>query len=214
MKILLVDDHKMFLDGLKRSLEQNNVIEEIFTAISGKEALRVISQNSDIDLAIVDVTMPDMNGSILTQKLKKCLPDLKVLALSMYSNVYIISDMLRSGATGYVLKDCETEELERAIQAVYYGAFYLCSTAGSLIIKNYLNLLENSEELREPKLTEREREILCLLAHGLKVHEIAQKLSISRHTVNTHRSNIMAKLNCDTFVDLIRYCIREGICKE
>lgn len=213
IRILLVDDHLLVLEGLKRALESEPDMNVVLTACSGEDALAKL-KNVAVDVAVVDITMPGMNGVALSRRILEEAPGVRVVALSMYADSFIISEMLKSSARGYVLKDCDTDSLILAIRSVFSGGVYFCEEVGTAVIEDYIKARDLSQDVPESPLTDREKEVLQLLVDGKKVQEIEKSLSISRHTVNTHRSNIMTKLNCSTFVDLIRYCIREGICEE
>jgi len=211
IRVMLVDDHRMVLDGLKKSIDSESDMKSVLLAESGKEALEMM-EGSKIDVAVIDVTMPEMNGVVLTKKIKERNPEVAVVALSMYADNMIVSEMLKSGATCYVMKDCGAQCLLLAIRSASTGGVYFSKGVGKSVIDDYVKARDLAQEPGIPSLTEREMEVLQLLVEGKKVQEIEKILSISRHTVNSHRTNIMTKLGCETFVDLIRYCIREGIC--
>lgn len=211
IRVMLVDDHRMVLDGLRQGIDTQPDMKTMITAESGKEALELMSQCS-VDVAVIDVTMPEMNGVTLTRRIKESYPDVEVVGLSMYADNMIVSEMLKSGARCYVLKDCGAECLLLAIRTAATGGVYFSRGVGTSVIDDYIKARDMAQEPGIPSLTDREMEVLQLLVEGKKVQEIEKLLTISRHTVNTHRSNIMTKLGCETFVDLIRYCIREGIC--
>ena len=208
---MLVDDHNLILDGLKHLIDSSDSIKVLYTADSGEAALKILEENT-VDVVTVDVTMPGMSGVTLTQKIKEKYSDLKVIALSMYSDPVIIAEMMKAGAKGYILKDSDSESLIIAIESVMKGGYYFSEGSGRVFLEDYFKAREAVKKPKSELLTARELEILQLFMDGKKVHEIEKILHISRNTVNTHRANIIAKLGCDSFVDLIRYCLKEGIC--
>ncbi|PIE55132.1 MAG: hypothetical protein CSA35_01470 [Dethiosulfovibrio peptidovorans] len=211
IQVMLVDDHQMVLDGLKQTIDAQDDMVVTALATSGEQALEFLSRVA-VQVAVIDVTMPGMNGVTLTRKIREGFPEVRIIALSMHVDGLIVSEMLKVGAQGYVLKDCGAESLLVAIRGVAQGGVFFSTGVGALVVREYIQARDFMGEPRVPELTEREQEILRLLMQGKRVQEIEMLLCISRHTVNTHRGNIMTKLGCETFVDLVRYCIREGIC--
>ncbi|MCV2401721.1 response regulator transcription factor [Marinomonas sp. C2222] len=206
LRVLLVDDHMLVLDGLKARLELEDNIEIIGTASNGLEALEV-SKTLSPDLVLMDVSMPILNGLEATKRFKIEQPDVKILMLSMhYEKEYILS-LIQSGANGYVLKDVSSEELVQAINTVHQGGTYFSSGASDALFAQ-VNQEEKTEEL-----TKREIAVLSEVAMGLSNKEIALKLDISVRTVETHRQNIKNKLNIHTAAGLVKYAIANQLIK-
>ncbi|WP_352409060.1 response regulator transcription factor, partial [Pyramidobacter piscolens] len=162
------------------------------------------------DVALMDMTMPRLNGIQATQKIAAGSPGTKVLVLSMHGDKNLIVESLKAGARGYVLKECSSQELCLAIQTVANGQYYLTPAILSTLIGDYLRLTENEEQGSDCPLSERELDVLKLLVKGCNAKQIAEQLSISKNTVDTHRRHILDKLGCNSMAELTRYAIREG----
>ena len=154
--------------------------------------------------------MPRLNGIQATQKIAAGSPGTKVLVLSMHGDKNLIVESLKAGARGYVLKECSSQELCLAIQTVANGQYYLTPAILSTLIGDYLRLTENEEQGSDCPLSERELDVLKLLVKGCNAKQIAEQLSISKNTVDTHRRHILDKLGCNSMAELTRYAIREG----
>jgi two-component system, NarL family, response regulator NreC len=207
--VLLVDDHKIFRDGLRTLIEKEGM-EVVGEAENGRKTLK-LAEKLMPNVIIMDVSMPDMNGIEATRKIIASFPDLKVIALSMHSDRRFVLGMLEAGASGYLLKDCAFGELASAIKQVLTGNKYLSPQIADVVVKGYLNKSTDSFVSGGSVLTSREREILQLIAEGLTAKEIADHVFLSVKTVETHRRNIMQKLNMRSTVDLTKYAIREGL---
>jgi len=210
IKVLLVDDHKIFLDGLSELLSKEEAISVVGKASGGREALKLVPLYNP-DIVVMDITMPDMNGIDATKMLSQRHPNIKIIALSMHLDRGMISQILEAGARGYILKDCSIDEFVRGIKAVSQDLVYLTPKAAKIVLEDYLLLKRGDVLAAENKLSPREMEVLRLLVKGEHTKSIASKLSISKSTVDTHRKNIMEKLNCANIADLTRYAIREGL---
>ncbi len=210
MKILLVDDHKITRDGLRTLVEKEPDMEVVGEAENGRKALEWTAKLHP-DVVIMDVTMSDMNGIEATRQVHKEHPETKVIALSMHSDVRYVLGMLDAGASGYLLKDCAFEELARAIRSVAMGQTYLSPGVTDIVVKDRLHRLHHAEGSVFHVLTEREREVLQLLAEGKSARAIAEILHVSVKTIETHRRQIMGKLNLYSVAELTKYAIREGI---
>lgn len=208
-RILLVDDHKITRQGLRSLLEKENDMQVVAEAEDGRAAVR-LARELKPDLVIMDVSMPDMNGMEATRQIIAESPAPKVVALSMHSDTLFATEMLKSGASGYLLKDCAFEELARAIRAVMDGKTYLSPTISSVVVEDYLHRLSKTDFSNADVLTNREREVLQLLAEGKSTKQIALKLHISVKTVETHRRQIMEKLDIHSVAELTKYAIRKG----
>jgi len=211
IRVLIVDDHTLFRQSLRSLLKSNNGIEVVGDAGDGVESIAKASQLQP-DVILMDIAMPNMNGLQATRRIKRGNPSIKVLALTMYETDQHIREMLRAGASGYIPKRAPAKELISAIQAVYQGDAFLCPPAAKKVIDGYLEQIkaENKEGKRQ-RLTARELELVCLIAEGKTNKEIADLLSISLHTVQTHRLNLMKKLEVHDRTELVRYAIREGL---
>lgn len=210
LKILLVDDHQIGNEGLRVLLERESKFAVVGMVNSGREVERMV-RRLEPDLVIIDIGMPELNGIEATRKLRKLHPKVPVIALTMHDDRRYVAAMMRAGARAYVLKENAVEELELAIKTVIDGEIYL-SNALRDKYKNQLEALLSGGEQSLPEiLTGREREVLQLLAEGKKTAQVGELLHVSAKTVETHRSNIMKKLELNTLADLTRYAIREGL---
>jgi len=203
IKILLVDDHPLFREGLKSRLSMDDEIEVIEEAENGKQALKVI-ENGNIDLVLMDINMPEMDGMYVLELIKEKDLDCKVLMLSMHDNKEYILAAMRYGANGYILKDVPGNELIRAIKRVISGKTYFSSEVTEIL----------SQELtseHKDVVTRREQLVLRLISQGLSNKRIAQELDVSVRTVETHKRNIKKKLGIETTIGLVRYAIDHGL---
>ncbi len=207
--VVLVDDHVIFREGLVYVLEESGLVDVVGEASTGNEAVDMIIKKQP-DLVIMDVSIPEMTGLEVTSRVKDLLPDLKVLILSMYENQEYIDKAFANGAAGYVLKDAAGAELMNAITVILNGKTYLSPSVTSKIVKKYVSMqsIQGEEEIQ---LTNRETEILQLLALGKTNKEISEKLFISIKTVETHRKNIMTKLDLHNLADVVRYAVKNKI---
>lgn len=210
IRILLADDHKIVRDGLRTLIEKETGMEVIGEAENGRKALK-IAQTIRPHIVIMDVTMPDMNGIEAARKIVTEIPGVKVIALSMHSDRRFVLGMLEAGASGYLMKDCAFDELAKAVRSVATGQTYLSPSIADVLVKGYLDKVNEKISVARSPLTEREREILQLLAEGQSSKEIAAHLGVSVKTVETHRRNMMQKLNMRSVAELTKYAIREGL---
>jgi len=210
IRILLADDHKITRQGLRSLLEKQQDMEVVAEAEDGRTAVRLAGELSP-NVVIMDVTMPDLNGVEATRQIVSQSPDVKIIALSMHSDTLFVTEMLRSGASGYLLKDCAFEELARAIHAVVADKTYLSPSVSGVVVDDYLHRLSKADFSDSQVLTDREREVLQLLAEGKSTKQIALKLHISVKTVETHRRQMMNKLDIHTVAELTKYAIRKGL---
>lgn len=208
VRILLADDHRVVRDGLKAVLERHSGWEVVGEAGDGHEAL-LVARDKSPDVAIVDVSMPRLNGVDATRRLLADSPGLKVLALTIHCHPKLVGEMLRAGASGYVLKDGALDELERAVRAVLAGEIYLSGPALRAVVEHYVRAPAGAAP--GPVLTEREREVLQPLAEGKSTREISDLLHVSIKTVETHRKHIVTKLGLRSLAELTKYAIREGL---
>lgn len=209
IKVLLVDDHKIILDGLKSLLKNSEVISVVGEANNGREALRIID-NLEIDIVLMDIDMPVMNGIDALKEIRRRGSYVKVIVLSMHNEAGMIKSLTALGAQGYLLKSSSQEELLSAIIKVAGGnRFYSTDVTLSLLNKSGTNTQEVSQLAEQ--LTERETEILKFITEGFSNKEIGAKLFISHRTVDTHRTNLMKKLNVGNIAGLISYAIKNGM---
>lgn len=206
VKILLVDDHKIMRNGLRKIIESNSQFEVIGEAVNGREGIKLCEKEKP-DVVIMDIAMPDLNGVEATHQILSTNPDIRIIALSMHANKQFVAGMLKAGAYGYLLKDCDSDELITAIQMVSRNQKYIAQTISSLLINEYLQTLTENES----ELSGREKEILQLLTEGKSSKEIADILFLSFKTVDAHRKNIMDKLNLRTLPELTKYAIKSGL---
>lgn len=204
--ILLVDDHPTTRLGLKALIDTEPDFDVVGEAVDGREAIDKVSELTP-DIVIIDVSMPRLNGPEATRKILELHPETKVLALSMHTEKKYVSEMLKSGASAYLNKASGSDELITAINSVLSGQVYLARDIMGTVVEDYVDQLNRAE----PDLTPRELEIVKLLAEGKANKEIAWSLNLSVKTIETHRSNIMNKLNLSNVADLIKYAIRQGI---
>ncbi len=210
IRIILADDHKIVRDGLRALIENQAGMKVIAEADNGRETVR-LARDLLPDLVIMDIGMPDLNGIDATRQITAELPDVKVIALSMHSDRRFVVQMFRAGASGYLLKDCAFEELARAVDAVSKNQTYLSPAVAGPVMEDYIHRLSTADSIAYPILSPREREVLQLLAEGRSTKETASLLCVSTKTVETHRQQIMSKLNIHTTAELIKYAIREGL---
>lgn len=209
-KILLAEDHKIVREGLRSLLDNEPGLEVLGEADNGRTAVQ-LTRTMKPDLVIMDVSMPDLNGIEATRQIISERPGTRILALSMHSDKRFVADILKAGASGYLLKDCAFEELVAAIRSVASGQTYLSPGIAGPVIQDYLRRLAEPEHSSYALLTPREREILQLLAEGRSTKQIAVYLHVSIKTVETHRRRIMEKLDIHSVAELTKYAIREGL---
>ncbi len=209
-RILLIDDHAIMRQGLRRLLEREADMEVVAEAANGQDGLRLVRQHAP-DVVVMDVAMPGLNGVDATKEILAEAPHTKVIGLSMHVDKQFVIGMLRAGASGYIPKDCTFEDLVRGIRTIVANSMYLSPAITRTLVKNYLQQSDNTNRAQFFTLTDREREVLQLLAQGKSTRAIATRLSVSVKTVETHRRHIMEKLNLHSLADLVKYAIREGI---
>jgi len=210
IRILLADDHKITRQGLRSLLDKQSDMEVVAEAEEGRTAVRLVRELLP-DVVIMDVSMPDLNGMEAARQITREFGDVRIVALSMHSDSLFVTEMLKSGASGYLLKDCAFEELALAIRTVVAGKTYLSPSISGVVVDDYLHRLSKADFSGLEVLTSREREVLQLLAEGKSTKQIALKLHISVKTVETHRRQIMNKLDIHTVAELTKYAIRKGL---
>jgi len=209
IKVLIVDDHAMFREGIRSLLEGYDDVEVVGEAINGGEAVEKACKLVP-DVVLMDIAMPVMGGVEATRRINKETPQSRVLVLTQYEDSEYILSMLRAGAKGYVAKTATASELVSAIRTVNKGECFLYPSAATTLVEEYL-MRANGEKSELERLTDREREILQLVAEGRSNQEIAQRLFISVKTVLRHRTNVMEKLGFHNRTELIKYAISRGL---
>jgi len=202
LDILIVDDHQMFIDGIKLLLKKIQRINLIYEALNGKAALEIIKEQK-IDLVITDINMPEMTGLELTRIIKADYPNIKIMVLSMYNDKGIVREIIDAEAEGYILKNTGKVELATAINKIADGGTYYSNEVISIMMEDY-----KKGKAQVQELSERELEILKLICRELTTVEIAEKLFISPLTVETHRKHMLQKTHSKTVVGLIKYAIK------
>ncbi len=209
-RVLLCDDHKIVREGLRSILENELRMEVVGQAEDGRAVVE-ITKKLVPDIVIMDISMPELNGIEATRQILAGLPKIKVIALSMYSDKRYIAEMLSAGASGYLLKHCALDELERAIQTVLSHKTYISPDIAGNFVQDYVDHLSSERPSGVSSLTAKEREVLQLLAEGRSTKEIAATLHVSVPTIDTHRQHIMEKLQLFTVAELTKFAIRQGL---
>jgi len=210
IRVLLADDHTMVRQGLKALLDAEPDIQVVGEASDGWETIQQ-AETLRPDVILMDITMPRLNGLEATRRLKKSLPKIQILALTMHTNEEYVREVLRAGAAGYILKEAAVSELVKAVRAVAKGESYLSPAASKVLVEDLARGRQWTGDTLFDTLTPREREVLQLIGEGYTNSEIAKRLSISVKTVETHRAQLRRKLNIHDRAGLIRYAIRKGI---
>jgi len=211
IRVLLADDHKLMRSGLRLLLQQQPSFQVVGEADDGLQAVAQV-QSLKPDVVVMDIGMPNLNGIEAARKIKGLQPDLAIVMLSMHSDEGYVLRALRAGARGYLLKDSAEGELVRAVQAVFEGKSYFSPAVGKVLLEDYMRKLQRTGvEDSYDLLSSREREILQLVAEGRSTKDVANLLNLSPYTVDTHRANIMKKLNLRGVPELILYAVRKGI---
>ncbi|MBN1270219.1 MAG: response regulator transcription factor [Kiritimatiellae bacterium] len=211
IRLLIADDHKLMRDGLRAMIEKEPDMEVVGEAEDGQTTVRLAKQ-ANPHLIVMDVSMPDLNGIDATRKILAANPNVKVVALSGHANQHFVRDMLASGASAYILKHTAYDELLRAIRTVMKGKKYLSPEVARGVMDAYVELSKPSGGKQAfVVLTEREREVLQMTAEGKSTKEVSSDLGVSIKTIETHRHNIMEKLDLHSVAELTKYAIREGL---
>lgn len=210
IRLLMADDHRIFRDGLRPLLDGRNDLEIVGEADNGLAALD-LCRSCRPDVAVLDISMPGLNGIEVTRTLARELPGVRVIILSMHSDRRFVQEALRAGARGYVLKDAGFDELLAGVLAVAAGRYHLDAGIGEQVVKDYLDLVEADSGSAFGVLSAREREVLQMLAEGRSTKEIAAALHLSAKTVESHRKAVMDKLDIHSIAELTKYAIRQGL---
>jgi DNA-binding NarL/FixJ family response regulator len=216
IRVLIADDHTLVRAGVRSLISTMAGIEVVAEANDGREALQMIAETKP-DVALIDITMAGMNGLEAAERMRKEFSGLRIIILSMHSNEEYVLQSLRVGAAGYLLKDASASELESAVRSVARGETFLSPAVSKHVISNYLRRAEGEDRRLESgktifdQLTPRQREILQLIAEGNTTQEVATRIGISVKTVETHRAQLMARLDIHETAGLVRYAIRMGL---
>ena len=212
IKLLIADDHEMILDGYQLLLSQEESIEVIGQAKTGEEVIEKACKAAELDLIILDINMPGKDGIEVTKELKSSFPEIKILIVTMYSRKEFVRNLMEIGVDGYILKNSGKKELLAAIESLGQGEPYYARQVTDLMIKSYQKHRIFDSPL-DIEMSEREKDIIRLIADGLSTIEIGEELFLSTHTISTHRKNILSKLNVKNSAGVIRYGIQTGIVK-
>jgi len=210
VQIIIADDHKLMREGLSSLLGQQGDIVVVGQANNGREAVQ-LTERLDPDVVVMDVSMPDLNGIDATRHIISRRPKTKVIALSMHSDRQFVAEMFRAGVSGYLLKDSAFEELASAIRTVAKDQTYIAPKITGFSLAGYTRVNAGNQPLVFPRLSDREREVLQMIAEGKATKEIAAELGLSAKTVETHRQHLMDKLDIYSVAELTKFAIRKGL---
>lgn len=215
IKLLIADDHQLIIDGVRNYLQEVRDIEIVAIAKSGKQVIEEVTEKF-VDIVLLDINMPVMNGYDTARLLQQNNPEVKIIAFTTYTEKAIVQKMVEVGVKGYILKNIEREDLIDAIYKVAEGKNYYSSEISLMLITdNAVNIKERKTDApAHIELTAREKEILKMIAEGMSHAEIGKKLFLSTRTVDTHRSNIIKKLNVKNITELIKYAIKTGLIED
>jgi two-component system response regulator NreC len=210
IRIVLADDHTIVRHGLSRAIQQEDDMEVVGQASDGHSTVELARELSP-DVVVMDISMPDLNGIEATREIQREAPGVRVIALSMHSAKRYVTGMFRAGASGYLLKDCDFDELARAVRTVAEGKTYVSPAISNMVVEDVVHTEERIKPTAFSVLTQREREVLQLLAEGRTTKQSALRLHISPKTVEAHRLRVMNKLGIDNVAQLTKYAIQEGL---
>ncbi len=212
IRVLIADDHTIVRSGVRLLLQAEPDIEVVGEAVDGGEAL-ALAESLKPDVVLMDIAMPGMSGLDATRQIKARYPEMRVLVLTMHRSDEYFFEMLKAGASGYILKGAEISELIGAIRTVARDEVFLYPTMAKHLLQDYLSRLKEPEN-GQPALTPREKEILRLLVEGYSTKEIAERLVVSPSTIHSHQSNLMKKLNLISRHELIQYARQRGLLRD
>jgi two-component system, NarL family, response regulator NreC len=209
LRLLLVEDHEIVRQGVRGMVDAQPDMEVIGETSNGRDALR-LAKELQPDIVVMDISMPDMNGLHATEKLKQSLPELKIIALTRHTDLGFLQKILSAGASGYVLKQSASVELLRAIRSVATGGHHLDAAIAGKVMNGFTRSRTNPGTPALPAISERESEVLRLVALGYSNKEMAARLQISIKTVEVHKANAMRKLDMRSRIDIVRYAVVQG----
>jgi DNA-binding NarL/FixJ family response regulator len=209
-KVVIAEDHVVVREALKTKIEADSDFEVVGQTGDGRSAIQLV-EDLRPEVVIMDIALPKLNGIEATRQIKADHPEVQVLALSMYSQSNLISELLRAGGTGFLIKNCSSEELILALTTVAAGQTYLSPSIAGVVVDGFLRPDKKRISSAYSRLSPREREVLQLLAEGQSAKEVASQLHISLSTVETHRRQLKRKLGLDSYADLVKFAIREGL---
>jgi DNA-binding NarL/FixJ family response regulator len=212
IKILIADDHTMFVDGIESILGAEEEIQVVGRCGLGKDVIPFL-KNNEVDVLLLDVNLPDQSGIDVAKEINSGIFNVKILAISMFNEESYVSEILNNGAKGYILKNTGRDELLRAIKVIHSGSTYFSKEVTETIMKGLMNSRKSSNKSGQeiPKISRREKEVLKLIAEEFTTQEIADKLYISLKTVETHRSNLLAKLKARNSAGLVRISLENHL---
>ncbi|MGB7060854.1 MAG: response regulator transcription factor [Candidatus Zixiibacteriota bacterium] len=211
IKLLVADDHKIFRQGIKKLLEEESDLQVVGEASDGREAVKKTTELKP-DVILMDIAMANLNGLEATRQIKKHLPSAKVIMVTMHKNEEYVLQSFQAGASGFILKEGAVEELVSAIRSINSDKSFLSPSISKTLIDAYMRKMETGKtETPFDLLTDREREVLQLIAEGYTNREVAKSLFISVKTVEAHRAHIMQKLNIHDIAKLVKYAIQKGL---
>ncbi len=217
IRLLIADDHRMVRNGLKALIQKAEDIEVVSECASGEEVVDILNSGLEADVIAMDLSMPDMDGIQATEKLLEINPELRVLGLSMHNEEMFISKILAAGAMGYILKNASEEDLIKGVRAIHNGSSYFGEGVTEIMMSKYMKKGKGAQNGRSPylikaeDLTEREKEVLRLIAEERTNAEIANKLFISKRTVDSHRKHLLEKTGAKNTAGLVRFAIDHDI---
>lgn len=217
--ILIVDDHKIIRDGIKALLRTSDDIRIVGECSDGSQVLDALNEYENVDIVLMDINMPEMNGLQATEAVLRDFPTVKVVALTMYNEDSYISKILNLGASGYILKNTGKQELLDALYKIKEGGNYFSEEVTQQMMSRFMNKKQKressrpSEEVLE-RLTEREKEVLRLISMEYTNHEIAEQLSVSSRTIDSHRRNLLQKLDVKNTAGLVRFALQNGLAED
>jgi two-component system response regulator NreC len=210
IRILIADDHTIIRTGVRVLLEAEKDMEVVGEAVNGNDAIK-LADSLRPDVILMDIAMPGMNGMEATRKIKSRHPETQVVVLTIHRSDEYFFEILRAGASGYVLKGAETNELIIAIREVSRGEVFLHPAMTKKLLQDYLHRMDKTDFSEHPALSRREKQILHLLAEGFSTKQIAERLFVSPSTIHSHRTNLMRKLNLSSRHELVQYARKHGL---
>ncbi len=213
LRVLLADDHMVVREGLKTLINAQPDMQVVGEAENGREALKRAADLSP-DVVVMDISMPEMNGVEATERLRKECPQIKIVALTIYEDTGYLRQLLKAGASGYVIKRAVVEELVHAVRTCASGGSYIEPALAGQVVSTYVSRASASGNQSPSELSDRETQVLRMVAFGYSNKEIGAKLNISVKTVETYKVRLMGKLNLRSRVDMVRYALRQGLLRE